>query len=364
MTSRERLQRLFEGREIDRVPVWLLFPYFPSPSYANIWEEPSYKPILKKVYAHTDTIERRSYHSGFCLSDHPDIVVTSETEGEADDPVTRVRVRYADIELTKVSKRGGVIKPFVEDAGQLDLLLSLPYLPVKPDFTQSHRDREAFGDHGLYGVSMADPVSILHGLCSETGFVLLCATETEKVVAFLDVMHERLMAFCRYALENSPSEIYWFDGPELVLPPMLSPDYFEPLIVRYWKSLMEMIHDHGRHTMMHVHGSIKAVLPGIADIAPQSIHPVEAPPMGDTTLTEAREILGDEIILAGNIQFGDLYDKSEEEMDQIVRNTIEEGRNGPFILATTGGPSSQTIPPQVAKNYHRIIDTALEIGRY
>ena len=73
MNNRERLTRLFSGQDIDRVPIWPLFPYYPSGSHANIWEIPSYQPVLRKVYDYTDTIERRHFGMGFCFNIYPDI---------------------------------------------------------------------------------------------------------------------------------------------------------------------------------------------------------------------------------------------------------------------------------------------------
>ena len=61
---------------------------------------------------------------------------------------------------------------------------------------------------------------------------------------------------------------------------------------------------------------------------------------------------------------GDLWSKTEEEMEDLVRRTIEEGKQGAFILATTGGPSPPVINERVLGNYLKIIETALEVGRY
>ena len=116
-------------------------------------------------------------------------------------------------------------------------------------------------------------------------------------------------------------------------------------------------------SMLHCHGSIKKVLSGLNQMRFDSIHPVEAPPMGDCELEEARAVFGRDTIIAGNIQYGDLWSKTEEEMEQSVKSAIEKGRNGRFILATTGGPSAKTINDTVVRNYTRIIDTAMRYGK-
>jgi uroporphyrinogen-III decarboxylase len=113
--------------------------------------------------------------------------------------------------------------------------------------------------------------------------------------------------------------------------------------------------------MLHCHGKIGNVLSGLKNIGFDSIHPIEAPPMGDCTLAKAREVFGKDTILVGNIQYGDLWEKTEEEMEYLVQTALKEGaETGRFILATTGGPSAPEINDNVVKNYRRIIKTVID----
>lgn len=99
MTSRERLTRLFNSEDIDHVPIWPLFPYCPSGSYANIWEIPSYQPVLQTVCEYTDTIERRHLNTGFCFNTHPDIEHEQSNFVEDDNAVSQRTVRYKGTKL-------------------------------------------------------------------------------------------------------------------------------------------------------------------------------------------------------------------------------------------------------------------------
>jgi uroporphyrinogen-III decarboxylase len=125
-----------------------------------------------------------------------------------------------------------------------------------------------------------------------------------------------------------------------------------------------MVHSYGKKAMIHYHGMIGKVLKSFAKTRLDAIHTIESPPMGDCTLTQARDGLGENVILIGNIQIGDLWSKTEEEMEIIVKQTIQEGMSGPFILSTTGGPYASEINERAAKNYLKIIDTALKVGHY
>ena len=84
LTSRERLSRLFNGQDIDRVPIWLLAPYHKYGSYADIYNIPCYKPITEYIEKYCDTLDRRSFDNGFCYNKHPDITrenVIEEKDG-------------------------------------------------------------------------------------------------------------------------------------------------------------------------------------------------------------------------------------------------------------------------------------------
>ncbi|MFC1714200.1 uroporphyrinogen decarboxylase family protein [Candidatus Poribacteria bacterium] len=367
MNSRERLTRLFSGKDIDRVPIWLLFPYYPSGSYANIWEIPSYQPVLRKVYDHTDTIERRHFSMGYCFNAHPDIRHERHQFVKDGCTVSQRFIRCRDVELRSSVTKGkdrSFIEHLIEDVKDLDKLLSMPYRQATPEVDWFFEKQERFGNRGLMAVDLGDPLSIFHSLCSETDFVLWCYEETQQVMDFLDVMVERTLSSYRYLLQHGVADVYWISGSEFACPPMLPPDYFNRLVVRYTKPLVDLVHSYGKKTMIHCHGKIGEVLSGVAAIGSDAHHPIEGPPMGDCTLTQVHKFLGRDVILAGNIQLGDLWSKTEEEMEDLVRRTIQEGKKGSFILAMTGGPSAPEISERVVNNYLRIIETALDSGLY
>jgi len=125
--------------------------------------------------------------------------------------------------------------------------------------------------------------------------------------------------------------------------------HFDRLVVRYTKPLVDLVRSYGKKSMIHCHGKIGAVLSGLAAIGADSHHPIEGPPMGNCTLRQTRQVLGERAILAGNIQLGDLWSATVEEMEDLVKGIIEEGKQDPFILSITGGPSAPQIDERVKK---------------
>ena len=362
LSSRQRLTRLFEGKDIDRIPFWLLFNKYQSHTYAGCFDS-SYKHVLKRIYEHSEFIERMTFDTGFCYTSYPGVNTKKSEYFENGYNVAETSITYKDIKLTKKTKHGidsVSVDNFVTDVRGLDTVLRLPYREPLLDLSRFIAEKERLGNGGLMGVELADPISVLHDLCDETHFVLLAYEETEKVIKFLDAISERILAVHKNLLESGVADFFWIRGAEFVVPPMLPPSLFDKLAGKYIKKICDLIRSYGKLSFLHCHGKTKLVLDSLNKIGMDAVHPVEAPPMGDCTLTMAREAFGKNVVLFGNIQYGDLWTKNEAEMEDVVNAAIDEGQKcGRFVLSTTTGPSAAKINFTVARNYLKIIDTVL-----
>lgn len=227
MTPRERLTRLFQGKEIDRIPVWLLFPYHPIGCYVDVYHLPSYRRVLEVAESHADVFDRRGFDGGFCMSASPEILHTRETVRRGARSVKRHTVRWRDVELVEETETGGGdsprVKRLVESIADLDAILTMPYVPPRPDLSAFPREREELGDRGLMMASTGDPLGILHGLISTETLALWSITEKAGLLRFLDGMYERYLEYYRYLLEHGIGPVYFVVGTEFAGPPMVSP---------------------------------------------------------------------------------------------------------------------------------------------
>lgn len=367
LTSRERLTRLFEGKDIDRVPIWLLFPFHPIGCYVDVYNMPCYRPVLEVVEKYgIDIFDRRNFDRGFCFSVSPEIKRVQEHIVEKERVIIRDKIIYKDIvleqERTVTDNRSQITKPIVEEIDDLEKILSFPYEPPRPNLERFFREKEELGDRGLMMVDIGDPLGVLYHLCSIEQFCIWSLEARDKLTQFLDVMYERVLDLYGYLLENGVGPVYFIVGAEFAGPPIVSPAYFNELCARYVKGIVDLIRSYGMWSIVHYHGNLKKILEGIKYINPDGLHTIEAPPVGDCTIREAREVLGN-MILIGNIQYDDLSSLEESEIRELVKETLREGMTGRFILSPTAGPYETFISPKMQKNYIAFIEAGIEFGR-
>jgi uroporphyrinogen-III decarboxylase len=179
----------------------------------------------------------------------------------------------------------------------------------------------------------------------------------EQILERLMIRH-RIMY--RYLLEKDVGEVFFMVGSELASPPLVSRETFNRWIVPHARELIEMIHSYGKKVIQHYHGQIGEILPDFLTMGPDALHTIEAPPVGNCTMTQAFDIVGDRIGLIGNIQYDEFHRLTPDEMDRAVRDCLDECRGKRFMLSPSAGPYEYDPPQRVADNYLQLLRTAEE----
>lgn len=367
LTSRERLLRHFAGQDIDRVPIWLLFPWHRLGCYADVWNIPDYAPIMARIVAgDCDSFDRRGANTGFCFNANPDIR-TAYHNVDLPDGTRRSETTIAGpgLSLTKSITRGPHstdVRFYVEEADQLADILRVPYVPPRPPLEPLAAERAEFGDRGLFMLDLGDPLAPLYHLMSATDFSMATATDYDLLLEFLDAMEGRVLDLYRYFLEADAADCYFIVGCEFAGPPLVSPARFEEMSVRYVKKICDLIRDYGKLSIVHYHGNLARILSGMRAIGPDGLHTIEAPPIGDCTIAQAREALPGTVLI-GNVQYDDLIRLPPEEIEAQVKDAIEQVGGGRLILSPTAGPYETSLPPHAVQNYLRFVDAGLRYGR-
>ena len=111
---------------------------------------------------------------------------------------------------------------------------------------------------------------------------------------------------------------------------------------------------------IHCHGPLSAVLEDFIEIGANCLHPLEAPPMGDVTLAEAKRRIGHAICLEGNLQIGDIYAGKTADIVAQVKHNIEVTGGRGYILCATASPHTPTLSDLTVKNYLAMIEAAVQ----
>lgn len=368
MTNRERFFAVLNGEPCDRVPIWMLFPYHSTGYYADVMHSVKYKPVWNAALEHTIMLDRRNLGASLFAAD---VMLTQETTESDGCSINRREIAFEGKCVYSEFKEGnGVTEQtkLIDNEDDLEFFCSLPLNTdrdeIEKELTKQlskyNREKSEFPEElGSMMLDLGEPIGNLYGMSNLSEYPIWSLTHDELIVDFLNRNMERYRQIYRFCLERDLADVYFLVGSELASPPMLSRDTFQRWIVPFAKELISMIHSYGKKVIQHYHGQIKEILPDFLDMAPDALHTIEAPPIGDCTFTEAYDVIGDEIALIGNIQYDCFRSYSHEEMKNAVYELLEECRGTRFILSPTAGPFDENISESEINNYLAFIDAGI-----
>ena len=371
MTSRERLFAALVGEPTDHVPIWLLFPYHTTGYYVDVRTLPNYCPIFEMSKRYAIMLNRRN----FSVALHtPEVTRWRETFEEGGTRVTREYLEYRDESIyseVRQSASGRVQKKLLDTDADLEFYCSLPInvdqkrikQQLDQQLPQYLQEREAFPEvYGAMMLGLGEPTGTLYHASNLESYAIWSLTHDAMVVELLDRIMERTRIIYRYCLERDLADVYFLVGSELASPPLVKRDTFQRWSMWYAKELIEMVHAAGRLAIQHYHGQIREILPDFLETAPDGLHTIEDPPIGDCTFAQAYETVGDAITLIGNIQYDEFRSLSSEGMRAKVLAVLEECRGRRLILSPTAGPFDPEIPTSMVENYLTFMQTAWDYG--
>jgi uroporphyrinogen-III decarboxylase len=364
MTPRERLFRALEGREVDRTPVWLLFPYHPLGCYVDVRRHRDYRRVHDySLQKGVIVLDRR----GMGVPLHSaEVVCTEEEVVNAAGKARRRTMRHKDVRLQAESPGG---KKLLADDADLEAFCSLPLeedetvlaAALERQLPRYLKEREEFPlEQGAMMLDLGSPVNTLYHSADLEQYAVWSLTHAALIESWLERRMRQIEFVYRYCLDRDLADVYFLVGSELASPPMVSCATFRRWVVPYERRLIALIRSRGRKTIQHYHGQIRAVLPDFAEMGPDGLHTIESPPVGDCTLAQAFAIVRSAITLIGNIQYDEFRSATPAAMKRRVREVLDEVAGRRFILSPTAGPFDESPPPGLIDNYIAFIDAACE----
>lgn len=391
MTSKERLLTVLQHKIPDRIPIstydmtgWHCNPkenmvkdpvidYLEKNIYGTYmsgwWnKEESYLPLMEYIRENADCTYMTTVD---CNNAYIMQNTHIQQRSEGDSTFTKIILTTPKGDLTQTFRVDkGVytaweIEHKIKDDSDIEKFLSIPFEPIPTDVSYLKKCEEYIGDNGILMIDILDPICEVAGLFDLASFTLTAFTEEKLIIKMLDKVYEQQEYFLKDMLKKGAGPLFRMSGAEYCTPPFLPNEFFKKYVVTYDKQLIRIMHDYGTYARSHSHGKIKTVLRDFLDMEVDAIDPVEAPQSGDITLKEAKKICGDNICLFGNIQLRDLEQLPADQMEEVVRKCVEEGKpGGNFVALPTATPLNVPLSPRTEENFKIFIDTVLKLGTY
>ncbi|MBN1445393.1 MAG: hypothetical protein JW957_04720 [Candidatus Omnitrophica bacterium] len=371
MNGRERLLKTFNGESVDRIPVSLY--EFDGFYDSWIYNYPEYAEILEYAKGKTDKMyfwrpegNKPSFLWGEVEKEMIDY--TTWEEKKAVHTKTTIKTPLGEISDHTRADEGvhtsWTIENFCKDIKDAERLLSIPYIPSKPDVSSfSEKDRKV-GEEGILMADTPDPLCSTVEMFGFTKFLMVYMENPEIIFKLMKFFHERIFNNLEHLLKNGAVTIYRIVGPEYATPPYLRPEEFDKLVTPFDKELVSLLHRYGAKARLHSHGRIKKALNSFLEMGIDATDPVEPPPDGDVSLRDARETLGEKCVLIGNIEERLFEVGSKKDMEEAVKKAMDDAAGkGPFVLCPTAMPLTTPLDKKIQENIIHYIDSGIKYGK-
>jgi len=342
ITNRERLMKIFRGEIPDRpaVKLWALEP-------GQELLHPSYKPVYEAGMELTDLVASASSPFNLYWGRREEEVRTvrrEPREGADGEWVNVIReIRTPEGRLRSVFQESTVGNPgyqkeyLLKEPKDIEKLFSLPYepYPFSPDAFKEKQ--EEVGDRGITIFHLDHAAYGLQRLIGSEKFAIWSRRHRDLLLDAIERFAKRIREQINQVFEAGLTPVFGWVGPELCIPPLMSPEDFEDFVVQFDKPLVDLIHERGGYVWVHCHGNMDRVIEGFVDMGVDLLNPVEPPPMGDITLEEAFSRVGDQMGLEGNIETHELMTAPEDRMKRLIRDALDTGSGRRFVLCPSSG---------------------------
>lgn len=348
MTRRERLNAIFEGRIPDRpaVKIWGADP-------RSSVSQPGFEKVRQLAVDKTDLFIGAGSPFHIYAGTNTERLITSEEVPTATPEWMNVITTYHTPEgdLREVFQKSTCGKPgyemeyLLKEPDDILKILSLPYEPFPLDATPYHDTNACVGDSGLAYFGLDHAMYALQRLIGSENFALWSLTDDELMMEAMRVFATRLHGHANAAVASGLGKaVFGWVGPELCIPPLMSPSAFDRYVTDLDKPVIETIHNAGGRIWVHCHGKMSPVILRFADMGVDVLNPIEPPPMGDVTMAEAFKLIDDRMGLEGGIETHDLMSSSQERIHEMSHAVLDAGRGRRLILCPSSGYTESVTP--------------------
>lgn len=353
MTTRERVTRMYEHRQADRVPItdspwqgtilrwqregmpvgmpWEKFFDVDLFGFLGVDVSPRYP---EETVAETDEYRIYTTSYGVTIRQHKDII---------DSTPEFLAYRIKDADTWREAKAR-----MTPSDGRID-------------WDELDRNYKAWRSEGRWiNAGFWFGFDVLHSWAAGMETVLTAmATDPEWVVdAFNHYLDMNIALYDRiWAKGYEFDSIFWWDDMGYKHSPLFSPRMYRELLKPVHKRAIEWAHSKGIRAELHSCGFVEPLLPDLLEIGLDGLNPIEVKAGMDPI--RIKEQYGDRLVLHGGVN-AVLWDKPELISEEITKVLPKLKQNGGYIFS-----SDHSIPHSVSlEDFRGIVALVKELGKY
>lgn len=368
MTHRERMETAWSHREPDRVPIELAIP-------AAVREHPSGQRLCELA---------DRYATNFGGAPGPSwgfLGMPSECSEEVIEEVAGEFRRLRKTYRTPAGEFAALTfhpadnpdyhweKRFVETLDDMARLADVARVPAPFDADAFRKATDTSSGVPLTG--LFHPLGTLVRSASMENVYGWLAAEPALVHRFLAATNRQTIETVQNMGQAGLRPNFMMHAHEMLVPPWLGHRHFDEFVFPYDKSVNDVVHAIGGRLRIHCHGNCMSFLEKMADMGVDSIEPLEPPPAADCDLAEAKRLVGERLLLSGNILSQQFYNRSPAQVREEVREAIRAAApGGGFSLKSAGGVCVGAIAMTAEQEereiacYEAYVLAGLEFGEY
>ena len=352
LTSKERIMRIFQNKEIDRPALKLWGAGLNTENLLH----PAYKPVAELAASTTDLFGGAPFafniNAGKNIDRYVENYTTDTSKPDWKDRHTIFHTPKGDLHMVeRISLKkepGFIMEHSIKDPEDIDKLLSMEYEPF--DFDRSRYDAAVaqMGDRGVAMIDMPHAAYAVQTLMGSETLAYFSIDEREKLHDLIQIFADRVLAHTKAILDLGIQDpVFHWVGPEVYLPPLMRPDDFEEFVHDMDKPIGDAIHNGGGYLWVHSHSKVANFIESFIDMGVDVLNPLEPPKNGDIDLGEIVARYGNRIGWEGNIEIQEILLSSKERIASLIDECVEAGsKSGRFILCPSAGYMEYPFPTE------------------
>lgn len=393
MNSRERYLNTFKGIKTDRVPVSLFIveqghfmtqvcpdtdPWDHVRQFADViaFEKEMGADVFVRLLAELYAPALHVIYGGVDISQQTEnweVATTQYQNGNSKVLRSTIRTPGGNLEqeFTINEIRPGTFmyactKLPVKCEEDLDLVIKYePHMPAAyPEIVKKviSRTKEMVGDDGVVGVwTPYGPFNNASHLVSLEDLYALYLTEPEFYEKLIRFSTDRFKDYCQAILDAKPDVAHVGGN---VPGGFLGKRIYDTYILPHEKEYIAFCQKEGIHAMYHNCGQIMNLVESYIHLGVDIVEPFSPPPLGDTDLGKALDIVqGTYAVVAGIDQVNLIQGSTAAKVAEATKRAVLTGKEkgcGKFIIQNADFMEYNT----PVENIRTFVQTALEYGRY